>query len=128
MNAIEESPTTAAERSVRIATLAHDADREALQAVLEAGALALIEDEHESGAANHLASAIAATFEPEVPDFERGERAGLPSGEVGRVEDRYLNEGGEWEYRLRVAGSGGDYQTHLGRHLAFVEGASGSVA
>lgn len=129
-----ESPTTPAERSVRIAALAADADREALQAVLEAGALALIEDEHESGAANHLASAIAATLEPEVPEFERGERVGLPGATVGRVgdrigrvEDRYLNERGEWEYHLRVVGAG-SRETHPESALRFVEGVSGSVS
>jgi hypothetical protein len=131
------SPTTQAERSVRIATLAHDAPREALQALLEYAAEAVAgvpPETHLTPEAHALAAQIGEALEPEVPEFERGERVGLPGAPVGRVgdrigrvEDRYLNERGEWEYHLRVQG-GGSRETHPQSALRFIEGVSGSVA
>jgi len=60
----DEDRTTPAERRLRIDALAHHADREALQAVLEAGAVALVETGHESAAVVRLAAAIAGTLDP----------------------------------------------------------------
>jgi hypothetical protein len=132
------APTTSAERSVRIATLAHDAPRDALQALLEYAAEAIAgvpPETHLTPEAHTLAAQIGEALEPDVPEFERGERVGLPGATVGRtrdrigrVEDRYLNERGEWEYHLRVEGGGGSRETHPERALRFVEGVSGSVA
>lgn len=115
---IDKPPTTTAlERSVRISALAHEANREALQALLELGARRAEElDGTASGpdfdaGVLRLAAAVTETFEPEVPAFEVREQVSLADCDpaeaslLGRVAERYLNEKGKWEYH--VDGNGG---------------------
>jgi hypothetical protein len=97
----DEDRTTAAERALRIDALAHHADREAVQAVLEAGALALVEGGHESRAAARLAAAIVGTFDPYPPEFGIDRRVHLLNGDEAVVVGRYLNGYGKWEYLVR---------------------------
>jgi hypothetical protein len=133
------SPTTSAERAPRIAAIAYEANRGALQALLEYAAEAIADVPPETPLtreAHALAARIGEALEPEVPEFERGERVGLPSGfiglpgdHIGRVVDRYLNERGEWEYEVRRERRGNPAtETHPEKDLRFIEGVSGSVA
>lgn len=115
------TPTTALERSVRISALVHDANREDLQALVELGARRA---EELSGTASgpdlgagvlRFAAAVTATFEPELPAFEIGERVSVADPDRfdddarlrGRVADRYVNERGQWEYQVQTKGGGG---------------------
>lgn len=111
-----EHPTTALERSVRIRTIAANANGDHLQALLELGAQRAQElngmasgPDLDAGVMR-LAADITETFEPEAPAFEREEPVSLAEGDpadarlLGRVEDRYLNEHGAWEYRVRLKG------------------------
>lgn len=86
-----EDRTTPTERALRIRTLAHHADREALQAVLEAGALALVESGHESRTVERLAAAIAGTFDPYPAEYALDRRVHLPDGDEARIVGRYMN-------------------------------------
>ncbi|HWC47972.1 MAG TPA: hypothetical protein VG448_03745 [Solirubrobacterales bacterium] len=97
----DEDRTTSPERALRIRTLAHHADREALQTVLEAGAVALVGSGHESASVERLAAAIAGTFDPYPPEAAIDDRVHLLSGEEARVVGRYLNGYGRWEYLVR---------------------------
>jgi hypothetical protein len=97
----DKERTTPAERALRIQTLAHHADRDALQAVLEAGALALVESGHESPAVERLAAAIAGTFDTHPPEFGIDRKVHLLNGDEARVVGRYLNGYGKWEYMVR---------------------------
>jgi hypothetical protein len=97
----DEDRTTPAERALRIRTLAHHADREALQAVLEAGALALVATGHESRTVERLAAAIAGTFDPYPPEYALDRKVHLLNGDEARVIGRYMNGYGKWEYLVR---------------------------
>jgi hypothetical protein len=97
----DEDRTTPAERALRIRTLAHHADREALQAVLEAGALALVESGHESRTVERLAAAITGTFDPYPAEYPLDRKVHLLNGEEARVVGRYMNGYGRWEYLVR---------------------------
>jgi hypothetical protein len=97
----DEDRTTPSERALRIDALAHHADREALQAVLEAGAVALVGSGHESAAVERLAAAIAGTFDPYPPESAIDDKVHLLNGEEARVVGRYLNGYGKWEYMVR---------------------------
>ena len=97
----DEDRTTPAERALRIRTLAHHADREALQAVLEAGALALVATGHESRTVERLAAAIAGTFDPYPAEYPLDRRVHLLNGDEAVVVGRYLNGYGKWEYLVR---------------------------
>ncbi|HSC20480.1 MAG TPA: hypothetical protein VLC07_02015 [Solirubrobacterales bacterium] len=99
----DEERTTPAERALRIDTLAHHADRDAHRAVLEAGAIALVETGHESVAVERLAAAIAGTFDPYPPEYALDRRVHLPNGESAYVVGRYLNAYGKWEYLVRCS-------------------------
>ncbi|HET8956333.1 MAG TPA: hypothetical protein VFN18_11815 [Solirubrobacterales bacterium] len=100
----DEDRTTPAERALRIRTLAHHADREALQAVLEAGALALVASGHgghDSRTVERLAAAIAGTFDPYPAEYALERRVHLLNGDEAVVVGRYLNGYGKWEYLVR---------------------------
>jgi hypothetical protein len=97
----DENRTTPAERALRIRTLAHHADREALQAVLEAGALALVATGHESRTVERLAAAIAGTFDPYPPEYALDRKVHLLNGNEAVVVGRYMNGYGKWEYLVR---------------------------
>ena len=97
----DKDRTTPVERALRIDALAHHADRKAVQAVLEAGALALVESGHESGAVERLAAAIAGTFDLYPPEFGTDRRVHLLNGDEAHVVGRYLNGYGKWEYLVR---------------------------
>lgn len=98
---MDEDRTTPAERALRIRTLTHHADREALQTVLEAGALALVERGHESRTVEGLAAAIAGTFDPYPAEYPLDRRVHLLNGDEAVVVGRYLNGYGKWEYLVR---------------------------
>ncbi len=118
------APTTALERGPRVSTIVHDDRSEfGVQTLAEIAAftiatkdpeevIALVGDERRARQAIALAEKINATFEPEVPAFEYGEKVSLADGDpaaatlLGRVDSRYLNESGEWEYHVRLAGRG----------------------
>jgi hypothetical protein len=104
----DEDRTTPAERALRIDALAHHADRDALQAVLEAGAVALVASGHESAEVERLAAAIAGTFDPYPPEYATDRRVHLINGDEAQIVGRYLNGRGEWEYMVRH-GDGGVY-------------------
>lgn len=131
------APTTAAERSPRVRALLYDDGSEyGAQTLAELGAflvatkdrdeiVALIgghERRSEQGIA--LAAKINATLEPEVPAFELEEQVSDASGDpstaslLGRVEERYLNERGEWEYVVRLAGRGIATETYAEAAIA----------
>jgi len=98
-----EAPTTEAERSVRISTLAYEGDREAVQALLELGAQEALAQEGEikvPTATYDLARKIFETFEPEVPEFEYGEEVAREGVPIGKVQNRYLDERGDWVYEV----------------------------
>jgi hypothetical protein len=97
----DEDRTTPAERALRIRTLALHADREALQTVLEAGALALVDSGHESRTVERLAAAIAGTFDPYPAEYALERRVHLLNGDEAVVVGRYLNGYGKWEYLVR---------------------------
>lgn len=97
----KEERTTPAERALRIDALAQHADREAVQAVLEAGAIALVESGHESRTVERLAAAIAGTFDLYPPELGTDRRVHLLNGDEARVVGRYLNGYGKWEYLVR---------------------------
>jgi len=97
----DEDRTTPAERALRIRTLALHADREALQTVLEAGALALVVTGHESRTVERLAAAIAGTFDPYPPEYALNRKVHLLNGDEARVVGRYMNGYGRWEYLVR---------------------------
>ena len=118
------APTTVLERGPRVSALTYDERSEfGVQTLIELAAftvaskepdeiIALIGDERRAREAIALAEKINATFEPEVPAFERGEKVSAANGDpasarlLGKVDDRYLNERGEWEYHVRLAGAG----------------------
>lgn len=115
----EATATTALERSVRIRALVHDANPDYLQVLLELGARRAEElngmaTGPELGAGVlRLAADVTETFEPEVPAFEVGERVIVVDRDWsdaprvrGRVDDRYLNERGDWEYHVHIQGGG----------------------
>jgi hypothetical protein len=97
----DEDRTTPAERALRIDTLAHHADREVLQAVLEAGAVTLVGSGHESREIERLAAAIAGTFDPYPPEYGLDRRVHLLNGDEAQIVGRYLNGYGKWEYLVR---------------------------
>lgn len=97
----DEDRTTPAERALRVRTLAHHADREALQAVLEAGALALVATGHDSRTVERLAAAIAGTFDPYPPEYALDRRVHLLNGDEAVVVGRYMDGYGKWEYLVR---------------------------
>ncbi len=97
----DEDRTTPAERALRIHALAHHAGREALQAVLEAGAVALVGSGHESPEVERLAAAIAGSFDPYPPEYALDCKVHLLNGDEGRIVGRYLNGLGKWEYLVR---------------------------
>lgn len=120
---INKTPaTTVLERSVRISSLAHEANPLDLQALIELGARRAEElngtasgPDFDAGVLS-LAAAVTETFEPEVPAFEIEEqvivldRDWVPAPRVeGRIVERYLNERGGWEYRVRIKGCEGTY-------------------
>lgn len=110
--------TTPSERSIRIAALAFDANREDLQVLLELGAKRAQELNEMAGGPTfdpgvlRLAAGITETFEPVAPAFELGEEVSradcdpIDARVLGKVEHRYLNERGEWEYDVRLTGPG----------------------
>ena len=98
---LDEDRTTPAERALRVRTLAHHADREALQTVLEAGALALVATGHESRSVERLAAAIAGTFDPYPAEYPLDRRVHLLNGDEAVVVGRYMNGYGKWEYLVR---------------------------
>src|SRR4051812_38726159 len=98
---LDENRTTPPERALRIRTLALHADREALQSVLEAGALALVESGHESRTVERLAAAIAGTFDPYPPEYGIDRKVHLLNGDEALVIGRYMNGYGKWEYLVR---------------------------
>jgi hypothetical protein len=122
--------TTPSERSIRIAALAFDANREYLQVLLELGAKRAQElNEMASGptldaGVLRLAADITETFEPVVPAFERGEEVSradcdpIDARLLGKVDYRYLNERGEWEYDVRLAGPGRRVGTYAEADIA----------
>lgn len=97
----DEDRTTPAERALRIEALAYHAGREAMQAVLEAGAVALVGTGHPSEAVERLAAAIAGTFDPYPPEFGIDRKVHLLNGDEARVIGRYMNGYGKWEYMVR---------------------------
>ena len=122
--------TTPTERSVRISALAAEADRDALHGLLELGARRAQElngmatSPEMSASVLRLAAAISSTFEPEVPAFEVDEPVSLAECDpadaqlLGRIDQRYLNERGEWEYHVRLKGSGPMFATYTEGDLA----------
>jgi hypothetical protein len=109
----DEDRTTPAERALRIDSLVHHADREAVQTVLEAGAVALVGIGHESAEVERLAAAIAGTFDPYPPEYGLDRKVHLLNGDEARVVGRYLNGYGKWEYMVRH-GDGEVYATAEG--------------
>jgi hypothetical protein len=97
----DQDRTTPVERALRIDALAHHADRDALQTVLEAGALALTKTGHESRTVERLAAALVGTFDPYPPEYEIDQKIHHPSGDKACVAGRYLNGSGRWEYLIR---------------------------
>jgi hypothetical protein len=97
----DEDRTTPDERALRILTLAHHADREALQVLLEIGAVALVGSGHESPAVERVAAAIAGTFDPNPPNYAIDQQVHLLNGREARITGRYLNGYGNWEYIVR---------------------------
>jgi len=106
MDSITEAPTTFAERAVRISALCQEADRDAVQALLELGAQRALAPEGEaaevSASAMTLARQVHGTFEPEVPEFGPGDEVARLGQKIGSVVDRYLDERGEWVYTISV--------------------------
>jgi len=100
-----EAPTRRSERQVRISHLAHNADPEAVQVLLELAAQQVLAEEGEladvPASATELAHRIFETFEPEVPEFEVGEQVAREGHPIGKIKDRYIAErGDEWEYQV----------------------------
>lgn len=122
--------TTPSERSIRIAALAFDANREDLQVLLELGAKRAQELDKMAGGPTfdpgvlRLAAGITETFEPVAPAFERSDEVSradcdpIDARLLGKVEYRYLNERGEWEYDVRLAGPGRRMKTYAEADIA----------
>lgn len=97
--------TTTQERAPRIRSLALEAPGDALQGLLELAAEHIVnEGEGDLPPGSfELASQVYAAIEPDAPCFAVGEQVKIGGGEdrpVGKVTDRYLNEGGDWEYQV----------------------------
>jgi len=115
----ETTATTALERSVRIRALAHDANPDYLQALLELGARraeelnGMASGPDFSAGVLRLAADVTETFEPEVPAFTAEDRVSLADCDpadarlLGRIDERYLSERGNWEYHVRYSVGGG---------------------
>lgn len=98
--------TTKQERRVRIDSLVWEAGEGAVQALLEVAVEAMKREDFElPRAAAELANAVAGTFSEQEPDFAVGAQVSkiMDNGDrprLGKVQDRYLDEDGEWAYTI----------------------------